>query len=100
MKDKKNNPRDLLRALKKRRGERELYEWRVQIHRPVEDILEMIQLRSNPDYKPAEPKPYTVTANFTTVEEARNYALMVRLQGLQCAITNNWTGEEYDEKEE
>lgn len=96
---KEYNPRDLLRALKKRTRERQVYEWRVQIHRPVEDILEMIQNRANPDYRAPEPRPYTVTANFTTLSEAQDYALMVRLNGLQCAITNNWTGDEYDENQ-
>lgn len=93
---KEPNPRDILKALEKRTRERTIYEWRVQMHRPVEDILDMIQNRHNPDYKPKN-EPYTVTANFHTLDEAKEYAYMARLKGMCCSISNNWTGDNYDE---
>ena len=94
--DKNYNPREILKALKKRTRERMAYEWRVQIHRPVEEILDMIQNRHNPDYKSSR-EPYTVTANFNSLLEAQEYAYMARLKGMQCAIMNNWTGDEHQE---
>lgn len=89
--------RALRQQLKRQYLAQTVYEWRVQIHRPVEQILEIIQNRQNPDYKQPEPEPYTVTANFTTLEEARSYALLTRVRGFSCTITNNWTGRDYAE---
>lgn len=94
-KDKNYNPRDILRALKKRKTQRLEYEWQVQVHIPVETVLAMIQNRHNPEWRlPKE--PYTVSANFDTLAAAQEYALMVRLTGRLCTIKNNWTGDEYD----
>jgi hypothetical protein len=95
-KDKNYNPRDILKALKKRNAAPIIYEWRVQIHRPVEEILDMIQNRSNPDYQPTK-EPYAVTANFHTVDEAVAYAYMARLRGMRCEVINNWTQDTYAE---
>lgn len=97
-KDKDYNPRDILKALKKPRDTTTIYEWRVQIHKPVDEILQMIRDRSDPNFKQPTPIPYTVTANFITIEEAVEYAYMVRLRGLRCGIYNNWTGQDYEEK--
>lgn len=97
-KDKNYNPRDILKALKKRSKTQVVYQWRVQINRPVGEILEIIQNRHNPDYLPKK-EPYAVTANFHTIDEAVSYAYMARLKGMTCAIMNNWTGEYYNEKE-
>lgn len=96
-KDKNYNPRDILKALKKRNTAPTVYEWRVQMHLPVEKILQMIQNRGNPDFVAPEPQPYTVTANFHTVDEAVAYAYMARLKGMRCEIMNNWTQEIYAE---
>ena len=96
--DEEYNPQELLRALKKRTRERIAYQWRVQIHRPIEEILEIIQNRANPDYQAPPPEPYTVTANFNLLSEAADYACMVRLKGYQCSIMNNWTGNEFNEE--
>lgn len=89
--------RRLLKRVNHRQRTQAVYEWRVQVHRPVEQILELIQNRNNPHYKPAPPEPYTVTANFTSLEEARSYALLARVRGISCTIINNWTGEDYAE---
>jgi len=91
------DPREILKKLKQRTKERMTYEWRVQIHRPIDDILEMIQRRHDPEYQAQAKEPYTVTANFTTLKEAQEYACMVRMRGLSCGISNNWTGDEYKE---
>jgi hypothetical protein len=90
----------LRRLLKKHQRQKEpqcRYEWQVQVHRPVEQILAIIQNRQNPRYEPPVEEPYTVTANFTTLEEARSYALLVTIRGLNCTIRNNWTGAEHAE---
>lgn len=93
------NPRDLLKALKSRheRNKSQPYEWRVHVHIPVEDVLDMVQNRNNPNWRKPTPEPYTVTANFETLAEAQEYAYMVRLRGKICSINNNWTGEVVDE---
>ena len=91
------NPYDILKALKSRAKERPVYEWRVHIHMPVEDVLDMVQNRHNPEWNAKRKnQPYTVTANFATLEEAEHYAYMCRLNGKNCSINNNWTGEIYE----
>lgn len=93
------NPWDDLKTLKKQRN-RQIgaeYEWRVHIHKNVDEILDMIRNKDNPNYRKPEEQLYTITANFKTIEEAREYAYMVRLRGLNCSINNNWTGEVVDE---
>jgi hypothetical protein len=94
-----DDKRDLLKALKARRlqNKQSAYEWRVHVHKPVEEVLDIVQNRHNPLWKPPKPEPYTVTANFATIEEAQEYACMVRLKGKVCSINNNWTGEVVDE---
>lgn len=95
---KEPNPRDILKSLKKRTKERSIYEWRVHIHMPVEDVLDMIQNRHNLEWQAKRKnQPYTVTANFATLDEAKEYAYMCRLNGRSCSINNNWTGEIVDE---
>ena len=94
-KDPDYNPREILRVLKKKNTKPTVYEWRVQINYPLERILAMI--RNRIETERAEPTPYTVTANFITLQEALDYAYMVRLKGNLCTIYNNWTGEEYEE---
>lgn len=97
--DNEHNPRDILKALKTRVKERQPFEWQVHIHMPVEDVLAMIQNRYNTEWTlKRKQQPYTVTANFETLDEARQYAYMARLAGRICTINNNWTGEVYDEK--
>lgn len=92
------NPRDILKALNQRVQERCQYEWRVHIHMPVEDVLDMVQNRYNAEWQAKRKnQPYTVTANFSTLDEAKEYAYMVRLTGRRCSINNNWTGDVYEE---
>lgn len=94
------DPRELLKALQERTRERCAYEWRVHIHMPVEDVLDMVQNRYNAEWQAKRKnQPYTVTANFETLEEAEHYAYMVRLTGRRCSINNNWTGAVYQDEE-
>lgn len=96
--DKQQNPRDLLKILKQRQTQRMQYEWRVHVHLPVEDVLAMVQNRSNPEWQAQRRKePYSDTENFATLIEAQKYAMMVRLAGRMCSINNNWTGDVYEE---
>lgn len=92
------NPRDILKRIKTRqeRNRTQPFEWRVQVHIPVEDVLSMVQNRNNPLWRKPTPEPYTVTANFDTLQQAQEYAYMVRLRGKACTITNNWTGDQID----
>ena len=94
-----DDERDLLKALKVRKlqNKQNAYEWRVHVHKPVEEILDIVQNRNNPNWVKPTPEPYTVTANFATIKEAQEYAYMVRLKGKVCSINNNWTGEVVDE---
>ncbi len=94
-KDPNFNPRELLKKLKQRTRERVKYEWRVQVHQPVEDILDMIQHRHDPEYQARPREPYTVSANFDSLVDAKQYAYMATLKGKRCSIMNNWTGDEY-----
>ena len=89
----------LFSALKKHRNKQQqnTYEWRVHVHKNVDEILAMIRNKDNPEYKKTITEPYTITANFETVAQAQEYAYMVRLRGLRCSINNNWTGEVIDE---
>lgn len=97
--DKDYNPWADLKVLKRKRNRQvgAEYEWRVHIHKNVDEILEMIRNKDNADYKSQPQEPYTITANFQTLEQAQEYAYMVRLRGLRCSINNNWTGEQIDE---
>lgn len=96
--DNEYDPREILKALKQRTRERMTYEWRVHIHMPVEDVLDMVQNRHNKEWQAKrKQEPYTVTSNFATLNEAQEYAYMVRLRGKSCSINNNWTGEIIDE---
>lgn len=94
-----DDERDLLKALKAKRlqNKQATYEWRVHVHKPVEEVLDIVRNRNNPNWVKPTAEPYTVTTNFSTIEEAQAYACMVRLRGKICSINNNWTGEVVDE---
>jgi len=89
----------LFKALKKRRNKQQenTYEWRVHVHKPVDEILDIIRNKNNPEWVKPVPEPYTITSSFETLAEAQEYACMVRLKGKVCSINNNWTGAVVDE---
>jgi hypothetical protein len=92
------NIRDILKKIGSDKKPVRAEPWRVQIHIPVEDILELIQQRRQremPDY----PFPdYQQTKHFMTFEEAQKYLFLIRLRGVRADIVNNHTGEVYDQE--
>ena len=68
-------------------------EWRVQVHMAVEDILERIKLGK--DILTFPFPDITKTQHFYTLEKALEHAFIVKLEGHECDIINNHTGDIY-----
>jgi len=87
-KDPNYNPKEILRALKKR-GKTKIYNYTVEVSMPVLYILDMIRNRNVVDWVAPVRPAYAVTQSFDELEEAEQYLAMSLLAGYNAKLVDN-----------